>query len=176
MAVNCFGSGLAGLSVHASMHTPPLLTSLTQAISTLPTILSVFSSRTGSWRFWSHADIFLGSMSCWTPTHWNFASSLLSVHPRTKTELFFPTQDLHCLFLSSLGRIASSRIGIFLVSSWNSELRAVRFHPWFPEKIHSRPQLYVLLTDRYGCVISVILMLILELWFFPHVYCLFGTV
>ena len=31
-AVNGFGSGVAGLSVHTHTHTPPLLTSLTQAI------------------------------------------------------------------------------------------------------------------------------------------------
>ena len=52
-------------------------------------------------------------------------------------------------------------------SSWYNELRAVRFHPQFPEWSHSRPQLHVLLTDRYGCVISVILMLRLELLFSP---------
>ena len=161
MAVNCFGSGVAGLSVHASMHTPP--------------IVDFWMERKNDYH--PHADIFLPlSTSCWTPTHWNFTSFLLFVHRQEKTELFFLTQDLHCLFLSSLGRIASSRIGIFLVSSWYSELRAVRFHPWFPEKSHSRPQLYVLLTDRYGCVIFVILMLGLELLFPPHVYCLFGTV
>ena len=31
-AVNCFGSGVEGLSVFTHTHTPPLLTSLTQAI------------------------------------------------------------------------------------------------------------------------------------------------
>ena len=124
-------------------------------------------------------------------THADFSSSLhelLNTHalkfrvlpvvcsPTGKNRAVFPHAGppLSVLFLSGSNCFPTHRYS----SVWgsHSELRAVRFHPRFPEKSHSRPQLYVLLTDRYGCVISVILMLRLELWFFPRVYCLFGTV
>ena len=50
----------------------------------------LFSSCTGSWHFWSHADIHLHSTSFRRPTHRNFTSFLLCVHPREKSELFSP--------------------------------------------------------------------------------------
>ena len=54
-----FGSGVVGLSVLTHMHTPPLLTSLTQEIPLPPMILSVSPHAQALGGFGSHADIFL---------------------------------------------------------------------------------------------------------------------
>ena len=100
---------------------------------------SVGSSRTGPGRFWPHADIPLHPHELLkTPTNCKIASFLLCVHPRTKTELFFLTQGLHCLFFSLLGQIVYPRTGILLFGGAHSELRAVLLHPQLSVKGHSR--------------------------------------
>ena len=58
-AVNCFGSGVAGLSVLTLTHTPPPVDFTHAGNSTLATILSVFSSRTSSRRFGLMQTFFL---------------------------------------------------------------------------------------------------------------------
>ena len=84
-----------------------------------------------------HADIHLHSTSCWTPTNCKIASFLLCVHPRTKTELFFLTQGLHCPLFSLLGRIVYPRTGILLfgvhIVSWEP---CSCIHDWLWRAIH----------------------------------------
>ena len=151
MAVNCFGSGVARLSVHASMHT------------------------THSWLLNEKEKRTLH------PCRFFFLSPQVAEHPRTEI-----SRPSCCLFIHGQKRSCfSSRktsivcpfphwVGLFPHAqefSWfptaTASWEPCVFTHEFPEKSHSRPQLYVLLTDRYGCVISVILMLRLELLFFP---------
>ena len=107
MVVNCFGSGVAGLSVHASMHTPPLLTSLTQEISTLTTILSVFSSRIGSQHFLVSRRHFSWLHKLLNTHALKFCVLLVVCSPTDKNGASFPHAGPPLLFIPH-------RVGLFL--------------------------------------------------------------
>ena len=136
MAVNCLGMGVAGLSVHASTYTPPLLTSLTQEISTLPTILSDSS----------HAQA-LGGFGL---TQTFFLAPRVAEHPRTEIlhppcclfthgqkRSYFSSHMTSIVVHSSQGRIVPHAQEFSWFSSCCSELRAMLFHPRLAVKGHS---------------------------------------
>ena len=114
MAVNCFGSGVPGLSVHASMHTPP--------------IVDFWRERKNDHQS-PHVDILLhlrppNSHPCHCCsssrrelllllTHIKFrVLSVVVVHPRAQEDLFIP-QGVW-LFLSRIGVSGFSHVVLFL--------------------------------------------------------------
>ena len=120
-AVIAFGSGVAGLSVlcphphstHDSMLALPVLFSsracslcpsciLSTVCSPLPTncLLALHAQALGI--FGSHAGFLPLPHELLSTHELQIVSFLLCVHPQKKTELFFLTQGLHCLFLSLL--------------------------------------------------------------------------
>ena len=160
MAVNYFGSGVTGLSVHAFTHTPPS-----------SWLLNGKEKRTLHPRRFFFLSPWVAEHPCTEISH---PSSCLSIHEQKWSCFSSLRTSIVCSFLSGSDFFPRTGILLFLAHIVSWELCV--FTHEFPEKNHSHPQLYVLLTDRYGCVISVILMLRLELLFFPHVYCLVGTV
>ena len=123
-AVIAFGSGVAGLSVlfphphstHDSMLALPVMFSsracslcpsciLSTVCSPLPTncLLALHTQALGV--FGSHAGFLPLPHELLSTHELQIASFLLCVHPQKKTEPFFLTQGLHCLFLSLLVRI-----------------------------------------------------------------------
>ena len=89
----------------------------------------------------SHADLLLSTTVLKAQALPIFVSFLLFDHPRTKTELFFLTQDLHCLFIPHrVGLFPTHRI--FLV--FYPRIFLLRICGWYGQILFPRVDLWAL--------------------------------
>ena len=119
MAVNCFGSGVVGLSVHASTHTPP--SSWLQ------------NGRKNIHTLFTHAEIFLSprvakhprTAICILPVAFSSTDKNRAAFPHAGPPLSVP-------FFAGSDCLPTHRYSF--VWGAHGELRAVRFHPRFSWK------------------------------------------
>ena len=159
MAVNCFGSGVAELSVHASMHTPPIVEFWMERKNDYHTHMQIFFF---SPRVAEHPRTTISHPPCCLFTHGQKRS-------------YFSSRRTSIVVHSSQGRIVPHVPEFSWSSSCCSELRAVLFHPRLAVKGHSRfwlsHRLLVSRTDYLGrfSLLWVVLPDKLQDCYFPHV-------
>ena len=158
MAVNCFGSGVAGLSIHASMHTPPIFDSWMERKNDYHTHTRIFFF--SPWDA-EHPHTKISRPPCCLFTHRQKGSC-------------FSSRRTSIVVHSSQGRIVPHAQDFSWFSSWCSELRAVLFHPRLAVKGHSHfwlsHRLLIARTDYLGhfSLLWVVLTNKLQDYCFPH--------